>query len=84
MDTDNPNEIASKRDPIYRALYAAIEDAVEANEPLLGSMYWKWAFPGYSAYAGDGKGEPGGALATGRRVQPSLSLLSSALAAAVP
>lgn len=36
---------------MYRAAYSAIEGAVEGDEPLLGSMYWKWAFPDY------GKGE---------------------------
>lgn len=40
------------RDPVYRSTYASIEQAVEDNEPLLGSMYWKWAFP-----TAGGKGE---------------------------
>jgi len=57
MDTENPSDVAAQRDPVYRATYNAIEAAVEDNEPLLGSMYWKWAFPGYSNFAGAGKGE---------------------------
>ncbi|KAI8471837.1 MAG: glycoside hydrolase superfamily [Monoraphidium minutum] len=58
---DNPDDaagVASMRDPVYRSTYAAIEAAVEDNEPLLGSMYWKWAFPTASSVAG-GKGPYG-------------------------
>lgn len=59
LESDSAGDVANLRDPVYRATYAAIEDAVEASEPLLGSMYWKWAFPGSSAYAGAGKGPYG-------------------------
>jgi len=38
--------IAAKRDPVFRAAYKAIEDAIEDNQPLLGSLYWQWYFDG--------------------------------------
>jgi hypothetical protein len=38
-------DVSRLRDPVYAATYDAIEDAISAGEPLLGSMYWKWAFP---------------------------------------
>ncbi|GBF87865.1 mannan endo-1,4-beta-mannosidase [Raphidocelis subcapitata] len=59
MDSDSPSDIEALRDPVYEATYDAIEAAVENNEPLLGSMYWKWAFPGASVHAGAGKGPYG-------------------------
>lgn len=31
---------------MFRAAYKAIEDAIEDNEPLLGSLYWQWYFDG--------------------------------------
>jgi len=39
-------DIHKLRDPVYEASYQAVESAVEANRPLLGSLYWKWAVPG--------------------------------------
>jgi mannan endo-1,4-beta-mannosidase len=39
-------DIAGQRDPVFRAAYKAIEDAIEASEPLLGSLYWQWYFDG--------------------------------------
>lgn len=40
------DQIASKRDPVFRAAYQAIEEAIASQDKLLlGSMYWKWWFP---------------------------------------
>jgi mannan endo-1,4-beta-mannosidase len=39
-------DIGAQRDPIFRAAYKAIEDAIEDSEPLLGSLYWQWYFDG--------------------------------------
>lgn len=55
---DNAADVSLLRDPVYRSTYAAIESAVEKDEPLLGSMYWKWAFP-TASFAGGGKGPYG-------------------------
>jgi hypothetical protein len=64
LENDNPNDVAELRDPVFKSTYEAIEAAVEANEPLLGSMYWKWAFPiGFSIYTGAGKGAAVGSRA---------------------
>lgn len=45
-DGSNQDDISRLRDPVYDASYKAVESAVEANRPLLGSLYWKWAVPG--------------------------------------
>jgi hypothetical protein len=39
------SDVSTLRDPVYEASYNAVEQAIEANRPLLGSLYWKWAVP---------------------------------------
>jgi hypothetical protein len=33
------------RDPVYSSTYASVENAINANQPIAGSMFWKLAIP---------------------------------------
>jgi hypothetical protein len=46
LKEEGDGAIGSKRDPVFQAAYRAIEEAIEASEPLLGSLYWQWYFDG--------------------------------------
>ncbi|GBF87864.1 mannan endo-1,4-beta-mannosidase [Raphidocelis subcapitata] len=37
--------IRQLRDPIYASTYDSIEKAITANQPIAGSLFWKWAIP---------------------------------------
>jgi hypothetical protein len=37
--------IEQLRDPIYTSTYASVEAAINANQPIAGSMFWKLAIP---------------------------------------
>jgi hypothetical protein len=33
------------RDPIYASTYASVEKAITGDQPIAGSLFWKWAIP---------------------------------------
>ncbi len=35
--------IEQLRDPVYTSTYASVENAINANQPIAGSMFWKLA-----------------------------------------
>lgn len=37
--------IEQLRDPVYTSTYASVENAINANQPIAGSMFWKLAIP---------------------------------------
>ena len=46
LDNANADTISRLRDPVYTATYDAVQQALEARRPLLGSLFWKWSVPG--------------------------------------
>jgi hypothetical protein len=45
-----------RRDAIYKAAYASVEMAVNDNQPIAGSMFWKLAIPVFNQQ--NPRGEP--------------------------
>ncbi|KIZ05301.1 Mannan endo-1,4-beta-mannosidase 2 [Monoraphidium neglectum] len=37
--------IRQLRDPIYASTYASVEKAITGDQPIAGSLFWKWAIP---------------------------------------
>lgn len=37
--------IEQLRDPVYTSTYASVESAINANQPIAGSMFWKMSIP---------------------------------------
>eukprot|EP00879_Flechtneria_rotunda_P001870 GHRR01002041.1.p1 GENE.GHRR01002041.1~~GHRR01002041.1.p1 ORF type:complete len:609 (+),score=135.21 GHRR01002041.1:246-2072(+) len=47
LDANQQTEslIQQLRDPIYQSTYASVEKAIDAGQPIAGSMFWKLAIP---------------------------------------
>lgn len=65
--------IEQLRDPVYTSTYASVENAINANQPIAGSMFWKLAIPVFDRQ--DGRGECGGG-GGGRRVAVTVAVRS--------
>lgn len=47
LDNDQQTDwmIEQLRDPIYQSTYASVEKAIDADQPIAGSMFWKLSIP---------------------------------------
>jgi len=57
LDGDQQTEwsIQQLRDPIYASTYSSVEKAIEQNQPIAGSMFWKLAIPVFDGQDARGK-----------------------------
>jgi hypothetical protein len=55
--------ISNLRDPVYNSVYSSVQRAIDRDQPIAGSMFWKLAIPVFEGqnYRGEGGGEGEGA-----------------------
>jgi hypothetical protein len=71
LDKDQQTDwmIEQLRDPIYQSTYASVEKAIDAQQPIAGSMFWKLAIPVFNRQDARGPYGVGNSDSTMRIIQ---------------